>query len=167
MLGTGETASLLGVTTIHDTRILHFHILPFSPIFVPEQRRSSEEDKKWKQWDKTDEIWYEWMKWLFCFKYAKTDSFVDNRKAAGDKTSEHLYPQSSTKTHPPPVLPCPRNVRNVWKPGEKSRKISVLRRSLNPISLQEVTRQLQTVEVTKIFLRKSRVTRHIWKLKLT
>ena len=43
------------------------------------------------------------MKWLFCFKYAKTDSFVDKRKAAGgDKTSEHLYPQSSTKTRPLP-----------------------------------------------------------------
>ena len=156
MPATGEQPRL-GVTTIHDTRILHFTFYRFSPIFVQEQRRSSAEDKKWKQWDKTDEIWYEWMKWLFCFKYAKTDSFPDKTAKPGDKTSE-----SSTKT----VLPCPQNVQIVWKPGEKSRKISALRRSLNPISLHEVTRQLQTVEVTKIFLRKSRVTRHIWKLKL-
>ena len=162
MPGTGETGCNNNPPGFHI-----FTFYRFPPIFVQEQRRSSPGDKKWKQWDKTDEIWYEWMKWLFCFKYAKTDSFVDKRKAAGgDKTSEHLYPQSSTKTHPLPVLPCPRNVRNVWKPGEKSRKISALCRSLNPISLHEVTRQLQTVEVTKIFSRKSRVTRHIWKLKL-
>ena len=87
MPGTGETDSLLSVTTIHDTHST-FHILPFSPIFVQEQRRSSAEDKKWKQWDKTDEIWYEWMKWLFCFKYAKTDSFGDNRKARRMETKQ-------------------------------------------------------------------------------
>lgn len=87
MPGTGETDSLLSVTTIHDTHST-FHILPFSPIFVQEQRRSSAGDKKWKQWDKTDEIWYEWMKWLFCFKYAKTDSFGDNRKARRMETKQ-------------------------------------------------------------------------------
>ena len=87
MPGTGETDSLLSVTTIHDTHST-FHILPFSPIFVQEQRRSSAGDKKWKQWDKTDEIWYEWMKWLFCLKYAKTDSFGDNRKARRRETKQ-------------------------------------------------------------------------------
>ena len=28
------------------------------------------------------------MKWLFCFKYAKTDSFVDNRKAGRTETKQ-------------------------------------------------------------------------------
>ena len=63
------------------------------------------------------------MKWLFCFKYAKTDSFVDNRKAAGDKTSEHLYPQSSTKTRPLPsyrVLEMYEMYENPEKNHEKS-----------------------------------------------
>ena len=37
------------------------------------------------------------MKWLFCFKYAKTDSFVDKTEKPGDKTSEHLYPHPRLK----------------------------------------------------------------------
>ena len=165
MPGTGEAGCNNNPRRHTDSTFSHFTVFPpflskNNGVLQQKIRNENSETKLMK---------YDMNEWSGCFALNMQKlTVLEITEKPGDKTSEHLYPPSLTKTHSLPVFPCPQNVQNVWKPGEKSRKISALCRSLNPISLHEgQARQLQTVEVTKIFSRKSGVTRHIWKLKLT
>ena len=107
----------------HTFYISHFTVFPpflskNNDVLQQEIRNENSETKLMK---------YDMNEWSGCFALNMQKlTVLEITEKPGDKTSEHLYPQSSTKTHPPPVLPCPQNVQNVWKPREKKHEKSPL-----------------------------------------